>query len=261
MVITLAGAICIPRLPIALFPEITPPTVQVKATYTGAPADVVEATVTTPLEEQINGVQGMIYMSSVSANDGSSVIVVSFDVGYDLDIAAVDVQNRAQIAQPQLPSEVQRQGVTVKKQSTDLTLVVNLGSPDGSRDELYLSNYATINIIDVLEAHPRRRRRGELRRRGLLDAHLARPRPARQPGAGRHGRGQCRPRAERPGRLRPDRPAPRAEGPAVPVPDHHPRPARHRPGVRGHHRPHEARRLRRAHPGRRPGGPRRADLQ
>ena len=154
MVITLAGAICIPRLPIALFPEITPPTVQVKATYTGAPADVVEATVTTPLEEQINGVQGMIYMSSVSANDGSSVIVVSFDVGYDLDIAAVDVQNRAQIAQPQLPSEVQRQGVTVKKQSTDLTVVVNLGSPDGSRDELYLSNYATINITDVLKRIP-----------------------------------------------------------------------------------------------------------
>ena len=154
MVITLAGAICIPRLPIALFPEITPPTVQVKATYTGAPADVVEATVTTPLEEQINGVQGMIYMASVSANDGSSVIVVSFEVGYDLDIAAVDVQNRAQIAQPQLPSEVQRQGVTVKKQSTDLTLVVNLGSPDDSRDELYLSNYATINIIDVLKRIP-----------------------------------------------------------------------------------------------------------
>jgi multidrug efflux pump subunit AcrB len=77
--------------------------VQVKATYTGAPADVVEATVTTPLEEQINGVQGMIYMASVSANDGSSVIVVSFEVGYDLDIAAVDVQNRAQIAQPSSP--------------------------------------------------------------------------------------------------------------------------------------------------------------
>jgi len=150
LVITLAGAICIPRLPIALFPEITPPTVQVRATYTGAPADVVESTVTTPLEEQINGVEGMIYMSSVSANDGTSIIIVSFDVGYDLDIAAVDVQNRAQIALPQLPAEVQRQGVTVKKQSTDLTVVVNLISPDGSRDELYLSNYATINITDVL---------------------------------------------------------------------------------------------------------------
>ena len=154
LVITLGGAISIPRLPIALFPEITPPTVQVKATYTGAPSEVVEATVTTPLEEQINGVQGMIYLSSVSANDGSSVIVVSFDVGYDLDIAAVDVQNRAQIAQAQLPSDVTRQGVTVKKQSTDLTVVVNLISPDGSRDELYLSNYATINIIDVLKRIP-----------------------------------------------------------------------------------------------------------
>jgi hydrophobe/amphiphile efflux-1 (HAE1) family protein len=154
LIITLAGAICIPGLPIALFPEITPPTVQVKATYTGAPAEVVEGTVTTPLEEEINGVQGMIYMSSVSANDGSSVIIASFNVGYDLDIAAVDVQNRAQIAQAQLPSDVTRQGVTVKKQSTDLTVVVNLISPDDSRDELYLSNYATINIIEVLKRIP-----------------------------------------------------------------------------------------------------------
>ncbi len=154
ILITLAGAICIPTLPIAVFPEVTPPTVQVKATYTGAPAAVVESTVTVPLEEQINGVEGMIYMSSTSANDGSSIITVTFGVGYDLDIAAVDTQNRAQIAQPQLPDEVNRQGVTVKKQSPDFVIAVDLVSPDKSRDQLYLSNYASIHIVDVLKRVP-----------------------------------------------------------------------------------------------------------
>ena len=228
---------------------------QVKATYTGAPADVVEATVTTPLEEQINGVQGMIYMASVSANDGSSVIVVSFEVGYDLDIAAVDVQNRAQIAQPQLPSEVPRQGVTVKKQSTDLTLVVNLGSPDDSRDELYLSNYATINIIDVLKRIPGV---GDVVNFVGADTDAHRLDPDRLANLGLAATDVVNAVREQNAQVASGQIGqPPPQEPAVPVPDHHARPARHRPGVRGHHRTHEARRLRRAHPGRRPGRPRR----
>lgn len=151
IVISLAGAVCILLLPIAQFPEITPPTVQVNATYTGANAEVVEKTVTTPIEEQINGVEGMIYMSSISSNDGSSNITVTFDVGYDLDIAAVDVQNRVSMAQPQVPEEVRKYGITTKKQSPNFVMIISLYSPDRSLDELFLSNYASINIVDILK--------------------------------------------------------------------------------------------------------------
>ena len=154
LVIVLAGVVCIPILPVAQFPEIAPPTVQVSATYTGASADVVEKTVTQPIEEQVNGVEGMTYMTSTSSNDGSSKITVTFDVGYDLNIAAVDVQNRVAIAQPQVPEDVRRYGITTKKQSTNFILIVNLLSPDNSLDDLYLSNYAAINIVDVLKRIP-----------------------------------------------------------------------------------------------------------
>jgi len=154
IVISLAGAVCIQLLPIAQFPEITPPTVQVSATYTGANAEVVEKTVTTPIEEQINGVEGMMYMSSVSANDGTSTITVTFDVGYDLDIAAVDVQNRVSMALPQVPEDVRRYGVTTKKQSPDFVLITTLYSPDNTFDDLFLSNYAAINIVDDLKRLP-----------------------------------------------------------------------------------------------------------
>jgi hydrophobe/amphiphile efflux-1 (HAE1) family protein len=151
ILITFAGAVCIPFLPVAQFPHITPPTVRVTASYPGASAEVVENSVTVPLEQQINGVEGMLYMSSNSANDGSCTITVTFEVGYDLNIAAVDVQNRVAVAVPQLPEEVNRTGVTVRRVSTDLTIVVNLISPDGSRDDIYLSNYAAINIADRLK--------------------------------------------------------------------------------------------------------------
>jgi hydrophobe/amphiphile efflux-1 (HAE1) family protein len=154
ILITLAGTIAIPLLPIAQYPAITPPTVRVSASYPGASAEVVENSVTVPLEQQINGVEGMIYMSSTSANDGSSSITVTFEVGYDQKIAAVDVQNRAAVAQPQLPEEVQRSGITVRRVSTDLTLVVNLISPDGSRNDLFLANWADINISDRLKRLP-----------------------------------------------------------------------------------------------------------
>ncbi len=151
IVISLAGAVCIILLPIAQFPEITPPTVQVKATYTGANAEVVEKAVTTPIEEQINGVEGMTYMSSISSNDGTSKITVTFDVGYDLDIAAVDVQNRVTMAQPQVPDDVRKYGITTQKQSPDFVVIISLYSPDDTFDDLYLSNYASINIVDILK--------------------------------------------------------------------------------------------------------------
>jgi hydrophobe/amphiphile efflux-1 (HAE1) family protein len=154
ILITLAGAVSIPLLPVAQFPHIAPPTVRVQASYPGASAEVVEKSVTIPLEQQINGVEGMLYMSSNSANDGSSTIIVTFEVGYDQNIAAVDVQNRIAVALPQLPDEVQRTGVTVRRVSTDLTLVVSLISPDRSRDDIFLSNYADINISDRLKRLP-----------------------------------------------------------------------------------------------------------
>ena len=154
IVISLAGAVCINLLPIAQFPEITPPTVQVKATYTGANAEVVEKTVTTPIEEQINGVEGMTYMSSISSNDGTSNITVTFDVGYDLNIAAVDVQNRVTMAQPQVPDEVRKYGITTQKQSPDFVVIISLYSPDDTFDDLFLSNYASINIVDILKRLP-----------------------------------------------------------------------------------------------------------
>ncbi len=154
IVISLAGAVCIILLPVAQFPQITPPTVQVNATYTGASAEVVEKTVTTPIEEQINGVEGMTYMSSISSSDGTSNITVTFDVGYDLDIAAVDVQNRVTMAQPQVPADVRKYGITTKKQSPDFVLIISLYSTNGAYDDLFLSNYASINIVDTLKRLP-----------------------------------------------------------------------------------------------------------
>ncbi|MEA1952001.1 MAG: efflux RND transporter permease subunit, partial [Planctomycetota bacterium] len=154
MVFIVAGGVCMTQLPIALYPQIVPPQVQVTSQYTGASAEVVADSVTTPIEEQINGTEGMIYMSSVSDNNGNSTITVTFDVGYNLSIAAVDVMNNVEIAKSQVPEMVNRTGIKVQKQSPDITLVVNLVSPDGSRDSAYLSNYADINICDVLRRLP-----------------------------------------------------------------------------------------------------------
>ena len=154
IVIVVAGAVAIPFLPIAMFPEITPPQVVVTATYPGASAEVVEQTVTTPIEQQVNGVENMIYMSSRSGSDGTMTLTVTFQVGTDLDIAAVNVQNRVAIAQAKLPPDVIRQGLSITKQSPDLVEIVALTSPDGSRDELYLSNYATLQVVNVLARVP-----------------------------------------------------------------------------------------------------------
>jgi len=154
IVIVIAGAVCIPALPVAQFPEIAPPTVQVTTTYTGAAAEVVERTVTQPIEEQVNGVEGMTYMYSNSSSDGTMKLTVTFDVGYNLQIAAVDVQNRVAIALPQVPEDVRRYGVTTQKLSTNFLMVVNLIAKDKNLDAIYLSNYANINLVDALKRIP-----------------------------------------------------------------------------------------------------------
>ena len=154
LVLVMAGAISYVLLPVAQFPDITPPQVVVSAVYPGASAQVVADTVTTPLEQQINGVQGMTYMSSSSSNDGSSTITVTFDVGYPLAIAAVDVQNRVSQASSSLPAIVNQAGVTIKKQNPNFVLIVNLTSPDGSVDPVALSNYAYLQIVDPLKRLP-----------------------------------------------------------------------------------------------------------
>jgi multidrug efflux pump len=154
IVTVIVGAIAIFTLPIAQYPEIAPPTVTVSTNYPGANAKTVAETIATPIEEQVNGVEGMIYMSSQSTNDGTMVLTVTFKLGTDLDIAQVQVQNRVAIAQPLLPFDVQRQGIVVKKASPNITLGIAVYSPDQSRDPLYLSNYVTLQIKDELARLP-----------------------------------------------------------------------------------------------------------
>src|SRR5438874_10072103 len=150
IVITLAGGIAVWTLPIAQYPEITPPTVEVTASYPGANSTTVADTVAAPIEQQVNGVENMLYMSSQCTNDGNYSLTVTFKVGTDLNIAQVMVQNRVALAQPVLPDLVKRRGVLVKKKSPSILMIVNLYSPDNSRDSLYLSNYATIQLRDEL---------------------------------------------------------------------------------------------------------------
>ena len=154
IVTIIVGVIAIFTLPIAQYPEIAPPTVTVKASYAGANAKTVAETVATPIEEQVNGVENMIYMSSQSTNDGNMTLTVTFKLGTNLDIAQVQVQNRVSIALPVLPTDVQRAGIVVKKASPDITLGMAIYSPDGSRDPLYLSNYTTLQIKDELARLP-----------------------------------------------------------------------------------------------------------
>ncbi len=150
IVITLAGLISVNTLPVAQYPEITPPTVEVSAYYPGANAQVVADTVAAPIEQQVNGVENMMYMSSQCTNDGTYTLTVTFKPGVDLNMAQVLVQNRESLAEPILPDLVKRRGVAVKKKSPSILMIVNIFSPDNSRDNLYLSNYATIQLRDEL---------------------------------------------------------------------------------------------------------------
>lgn len=154
IVFTLAGGIAVFALPVTQYPEITPPTVEVSAVYPGANARTVADTVAAPIEQQVNGVESMMYMSSQCTNDGNFTLTVTFRPGTDLNLAQVMVQNRVALAQPILPPLVQRRGVTVKKKSPSQLVIINLFSPDSSRDNLYLSNYATIQLRDELSRLP-----------------------------------------------------------------------------------------------------------
>src|SRR6266496_2314627 len=151
LVFVILGVVSFGRLPVAQYPEIAPPVINVTGQYPGASADVVAATVVTPLEQQINGVENMLYVTSNSTGDGRFTIAVTFELGTNLDIAQVQVQNRVAVAQPRLPSDVRNIGVTVAKASPDLMMVVHLYSPANSRATLLISNCANIRALDVLD--------------------------------------------------------------------------------------------------------------
>ncbi|MGV3774724.1 MAG: efflux RND transporter permease subunit [Verrucomicrobiales bacterium] len=148
IVITLLGSLAYFALPVAQYPEVAPPTVIVSATYPGADAQTLAETVSTPLEQEINGVEGMLYMSSSSTSDGRVQITITFELGTDLDKSQVLVQNRVNTTLPRLPEDVRRSGITARKQSPDLTLAAQFFSPDGSRDISYLANYVTLQVRD-----------------------------------------------------------------------------------------------------------------
>src|SRR6185312_13600569 len=154
LVIILAGLIAIPTLPIAQFPDLAPPTVNVNAFYNGASAETVETAVTTPLEQAINGVEGMMYMSSSSGNDGSSTITVTFDINRNIDVAAVDVQNRISQVTGRLPNEVNAVGISVTKASNNFVLGAGVYAQHGEYDALFMSNYIDRFIKDDLKRVP-----------------------------------------------------------------------------------------------------------
>lgn len=150
ILMVLAGAMTVFTLPIAQFPDITPPTVNVSASYPGANAETVASTIAEPIEEQVNGVEGMMYMSSSCGSDGSYNLTITFDQGTDPDIAAVKVQDRVAIAEAVLPSVVKEEGVTVMSRSTNIVMFIALESDNPNLDELYLTNYAKLSIVDEL---------------------------------------------------------------------------------------------------------------
>src|SRR5438094_6293623 len=154
LIVLLGGALAGFGLPIAQYPQIVPPQVQVQTSFPGANADVVSQSIAAPIEQQVNGAKNMIYMDSKSANDGSYNLIVTFDVGTNQDLAAVDVQNRIAVAQSQLPADVIRQGVVIRKQSTDFLEVLALTSPDRRFDTTFLSNYALLNIVNAIARIP-----------------------------------------------------------------------------------------------------------
>ncbi len=150
VVITLGGGIAYLRLPLTQYPRVTPPTVRIRCTYPGASAEVVAQSVAAPIEQQVNGVENMIYMESQSANDGSYNLTVTFEQGVNLNLAQVLVQNRVNLALPMLPDVLKRTGVVTRKMSPDMLMSVNLYSPHGRYDQLYLSNFALMRLYDEL---------------------------------------------------------------------------------------------------------------
>ena len=229
IVVTLAGGIAVWTLPIAQYPEITPPTVEVSAYYPGANAQVVADTVAAPIEQQVNGVENMMYMSSQCTNDGMYTLTVTFKPGVDLNMAQVLVQNRESLAEPILPDLVKRRGVTVKKKSPSILMIVNLFSPERHARQP-LPEQLRDDPAPRRAVAPAGRRRHHLPRPARLQhAGLARPREDVVPQPHRQRRHPGDRAAERPGRRRADRPAARSQRPGVPVHDEHHGPARWTP--------------------------------
>ncbi len=154
IVITLMGLLSVTVMPVDQYPDISAPKIVVRANYPGASADTVRDTVASPIEDQVNGAEGMVYMSSKAASDGSYTLTVTFEIGVDADLAQVDIQNRVALAEPGLPEEVRRRGVSVRKRNPDILMVVNLLSPGGDYNRVFLSNYASINIQGELGRLP-----------------------------------------------------------------------------------------------------------
>lgn len=151
IVIVIAGLVAAQVLPVSQYPQIAPPTVLVTASYPGASAETLAKTVAAPIEEQLNGVEGLSYFTSSASSNGSITITATFDIGTNVDMASVNVNNRVKAAEPRLPEEVRRNGVVVQKRSNDILMVLGIDSPDGSRDRLFLSNYTSLNIVDELK--------------------------------------------------------------------------------------------------------------
>lgn len=154
IIIVVVGLVAMLALPIAQFPEITPPVVQIEADYPGASAEIVAESVARPIELQLPGIDRLLYFDSTSTNDGHMTIKLTFEIGTNVDIAQVQTQNRQKLAEPQLPPEVVRQGVTVKKMSPDLLTVMVLRSDDPQQDALFLSNFAILRILDNIKRVP-----------------------------------------------------------------------------------------------------------
>jgi multidrug efflux pump subunit AcrB len=154
LILLIAGGISIMTLPIAQYPQISPPTVEVEINYPGANAETVEQSVATNVEAEVNGAENMIYMSSKSSSDGRYVLTCTFNVGTNLDLANVDINNRVNKATAKLPKEAVSAGISVKKKSPDMLLVVSLYSPGNAFDETFLSNYASINLVDAIARTP-----------------------------------------------------------------------------------------------------------
>src|SRR5512133_138086 len=151
IIIALAGVIASQILPVAQYPDIAPPIVTITASYPGASAETLAKTVAAPIEEQLSGVENMIYFNSSAAADGSVTITATFEVGTDVDKATFQLNNRVQLALPRLPDEVRRNGIIVQKRSNDILLVIALKSEKGTRETTYLANYATVNLMDELK--------------------------------------------------------------------------------------------------------------